>query len=53
MKKQKVRRLTLHRETIQKLDDDPLLRGLKGGDGPSSQCSDICCPGTVSCVPCG
>ena len=50
MKKQKVSRLTLHRETIQKLDDDPLLRWLQGG--VSSQCSDVCCPGTDTCIGC-
>jgi hypothetical protein len=45
MKKQKVRRLTLHRETIQKLDDNPSLRWLVGGEaGGSSQCSFVCCP---------
>ena len=41
MKKQQVRRLKLHRETIQKLD--PWLR-LVGGDDLSSQCSFVCCP---------
>jgi hypothetical protein len=51
MKKQKVRRLTLHRETIQKLDDDPALRWLVGGDALSSQCSFVCCPGTDTCTP--
>lgn len=45
MKKQKVRRLTLNRETIQKLDDNPALRWVEGGDtGASSQCSFVCCP---------
>lgn len=48
MKKQKIRRLQLNRETLQNLDD-PVLRWLKGGDG-SSQCSEICCPvATVGC----
>lgn len=40
MKKQKVRRLTLHKETIKKLDDPSLAAAA----GLSSQCSDICCP---------
>ena len=41
MKSQKVRRLTLSRETIQRLDD-PSFGGV--GGGLSSQCSFICCP---------
>jgi hypothetical protein len=42
MKKMKPSRLSLHRETIQRLDT-PALGGLLGGaaDPPSSQ---ICCP---------
>jgi len=50
MKKLKVRRLTLHRETIQHLDDPAQLRELAGG--LSSQCSYICCPvaGTNTCT---
>jgi len=41
MKIHKVRRLTLSRETIQRLDD-PSFGGVAGG--LSSQCSFICCP---------
>jgi hypothetical protein len=47
MKSQKVRRLTLSRETIQRLDD-PSFDGLAGE--VSSQCSFVCCPvDTVTC----
>lgn len=42
MKKQKVRRLTLHKETIKKLDDPSLAAA--AGLLLSSQCSEICCP---------
>jgi len=40
MKKQKVRRLTLHRETLKQLDN-PSLHVVAG---MSSQCSFVCCP---------
>jgi len=41
MKKQKVRRLQLSRETIQQLDN-PALRAPAGG--MSTQCTFTCCP---------
>ena len=41
MKKQKVRRLELSRETIQQLDN-PALRAPAGG--MSTQCTFTCCP---------
>lgn len=41
MKKQKVRRLTLNRDTIRQLDN-PQLDELAGG--LSTQCSFVCCP---------
>jgi len=41
MKKLKVRRLTLSRETIQQLDH-PELDPVAGG--MSTQCSFVCCP---------
>ncbi len=41
MKKRELPRLTLHRETLRRLDE-PALRGLAGGeDPPSTQCT-IC-----------
>jgi len=43
MKKQKkeLPRLSLTRETLQRLDE-PILRALIGGDGPPS--TQVCCP---------
>jgi hypothetical protein len=45
MKKKELSRLTLNRETIQRLDT-PALRALLGGDGPPS--TQICCPSTAT-----
>ncbi|MEA2691685.1 MAG: hypothetical protein QOJ16_1072 [Acidobacteriota bacterium] len=50
MKSRKVRRLTLNRETIQRLDD-PSLGGV--GGGLSSQCSFVCCPVDSETCPAG
>jgi len=49
MKKQKVRRLTLSRETLQQLDN-PWLRELAGGE-LSTQCSFVCCPADTDSCP--
>ena len=43
MKKKMSRRLTLHRETIQRLDE-PALRGLAGGGYPLSDTECPQCP---------
>jgi hypothetical protein len=41
MKKQELPRLTLHRETLRRLDE-PALRGLAGGADPASTQCTVC-----------
>lgn len=45
MKKKEFPRLTLNRETIQRLDE-PTLKALLGGDGPPS--TQVCCPSAAN-----